>query len=357
MAIGDTMNRNEIINVYNKSEFLKFLEADNNGKILELLNAEGLSILEKSQFKENRIAYILTYSKYKNELFQNSDFLDLFFKTDLNYYYASLGDLQPKTYESIIDKYLKLKPDPGDFAKFFSYFNKDYKLKKIDNWPYDIDVLYEMINKDESEIIDRILEKNNIDMSDKRINIENLILTAKESVLKAQKYRNNTNKIIPEISIPVHMINKGLAKRLLEAYDIFKIRKIINDLQWCTNPEEVNNYIKNKEDNIINNYREFTLNSPYQEIFELLQKMKEASLKKEDNYYTFKSEYTRLINNCNIKYIDTKIEEKYKKNNMYEVYNYLKELSDREISNYIIDYNFEENYHNIMIDIREEYII
>lgn len=47
------------------------------------------------------------------------------------------------------------------------------------------------------------------------------------------------------------------------------------------------------------------------------------------------------------------IQKEYLNPGIFLVYNYLKELSDREIFNYIIDYNFEENYYNIMLDMRE----
>ena len=87
------MDRNEIINEYSKAEFSQFLERDYDGRILDLLDTEGLDILENSILKNERIAYILAFSRYKNELFRNDEFLDVFLETDLNYYYASLSNL------------------------------------------------------------------------------------------------------------------------------------------------------------------------------------------------------------------------------------------------------------------------
>jgi len=348
------MDRNEIINNYSKDDFSKYLENDYEGKILGLMNSEGLAILENSPLKEERIVYILTFSKYRNELFKNSEFLDVFFKTDFSYYYACLGNLQSETYDLILDKYLKLNPSAEDFAIFFSYFNKNYKLEKIKNWPYGIDTLYKIINVEDSGILAYIISNYNIDLSDRRINIEGLISKAKQSVLKMQEDRNMFNEIKPAIDIPVHMVNKNLAKRLLETYDIFKLRRILNNLCFCTDPEEVNNYIKNKEDNIINSYIENTLNSPYHEIFKLFQKMNEMDEMNEfDTYYTIRKEYIKTINACNNKDINDIIQEKYKQSGISGVYNYLKEQSERKISDYIIDYNFEENYYNVMLDVRE----
>ena len=348
------MNKEEIINDYSKGEFARFLETDTSGKIIKLLDEEGLNILEKSPLIKERITYILTFSKYKNELFKDTTFLDLFFKTDLSYYYACLNNMDYKTYDIMIDKYLKQNPSPKDFAVFLSYLDKEYVLKKLDNWSYGIEVLYELINTSNHTIICKIIANYNIDLSDERINIESLINTAKESVLKANEYRNMYNEIIPEINIPVNMVNKNLAKRLLNNYDIFKVRKLINDLEYSSNPDEVNNYIKKEEDNIINSYNDNTFNSPYREIFESFKKMKESSLKGNDEeFYCFRYEYIRLINSYNDENINIVLENEYSNGGISAVYDYLKKLSERELSNYIIDYNFEENYHNIVIDIRE----
>lgn len=346
------MNRSEIINDYSKGEFSRFLETDYSGKILELLNEEGLSILEKSPLKEDRINYILAFSKYKDELFQKEAFLNLFFKTDLSYYYANLNSMKDETYEVMINKYLSLNPSIKELVVFLSYFNKEYILKKLDNWPYGTDTLYELINLGKEEIVNKIIANYNIDLSDSRINIENFVATAKQSFLNAVEQRNMYDKKVPEINIPINMVNKDLAERLLKNYDIFKVRKIVNDLEYVTNTDEVNNYIKTKEDNFINSYNDNICISPYKEIFESFKKMKEALLNDDDNYFEYRYQYVRLINHYDDD-INMILEEKYKKSNINGVYEYLKELSDRELSNYIIDYSFEENYHNIMIDVRE----
>lgn len=51
---------------------------DRNQDILKLFDSEGIEIFKRSEFKEDRICYILTYSNYKNELLKNASFLDLF---------------------------------------------------------------------------------------------------------------------------------------------------------------------------------------------------------------------------------------------------------------------------------------
>ena len=353
LSYGGIMNRSEIINDYSKGEFSRFLETDYSGKLLELLNEEGLCILEKSPLKEDRINYILAFSKYKDELFQNEAFLNLFFKTDLSYYYANLNSLKDETYEVMINKYLSLNPSSKEQVVFLSYFNKEYILKKLDNWPYGTDDLYELINLGKVAIVSKIIANYNIDLSDSRINIEKFVELAKYSALKAVEQRNMNDKKVSEINIPINMVNKKLAERLLDNYDIFKVRKIVNDLEYVTNTDEVNNYIKTKENNFINSYNDNTCISPYKEIFESFKKLKEALLNDDDNYFEYRYQYVRLINHYDDDDINMILEEKYKEGNINGVYEYLKELSDRELSNYIIDYNFEENYHNIMIDVRE----
>lgn len=346
------MNIEEIIIKYSKNDFMNFLKNDYDGKILELFNAEGLNILKKYRYKEERIAYILTYSRYKNELFKNGKFLEVFFKSDITYYYASLDNLDDETYDFMLEKYYGLNPSPENFARLFSYFNSNYKTKKLDNWKYGTDVLYYLVSEDSDLVVSKILNDFEIDLADNRINIERLSLKAKESVLKAQEYKIMHDKDITAIYIPVHMVNANVAKKLLDKYDIFEIRSIINNLEFSTNPENANNYIKKFEEHIINSYNPNILIYPYNEIYHMFSNMKEAEVNQDDAYFTYRSEYINLLNkfNNNIYYT---LEEIYNKNKITGIFDYLKHLSDKELSNYIIDYNFEENYHNIMLDVRE----
>ena len=348
------MNREEIINSYNKEEFMDFLENDNTGKIFELLNEEGLDILYNSRRKEERISYILSFSKYKNELLHNKDFLDIFLDSELSSYYATLENLNDDTYDLIIKTYIEIANSPSQIARLFSYFNTEYKLKVLDSWPYNKEILYELINYDETKIINKIINNYDIDLSNKIINLSSFINKTANTLFKNYEYRNKGLPIQEEINIPVRLINKDLGKKLWNNYDIFQIRSIINKLEYITNPEELNNYIKQKEETIINNYNNNIFNSPYKDIYELIDNM---ILSKEQNnidkYNEYYHKYIEIINKCKILEIHKKLRIYYEEGNREASYNYLKELSNRFLSNYIIDYNFEENYHNIMIDIRE----
>ena len=85
----ESVTKREIINS-NKQDFLDFLDDDYNGKILNLLDDEGVELLKKNSYIEDRIIYILNYSNYVDLLFNNQKFLDLFLSTDISKYYASL---------------------------------------------------------------------------------------------------------------------------------------------------------------------------------------------------------------------------------------------------------------------------
>jgi hypothetical protein len=66
-----------------------------------------------------------------------------------------------------------------------------------------------------------------------------------------------------------------------------------------------------------------------------------------------KEEFEYLCKNTDIKNLSAEIKNIYLKEGIEEVYNYIKKHSDRNISNYIIDYHFEENYHNVILDMNE----
>ena len=120
------MNREEIINEYSKNEFMSFLQNDYSGQILELFNNEGLDILYNSPRREERIQYIITFSKYINELLENNDFLEVFLDSDINSYYAVLRNLKPETYDKMLKKYSETTTNSENIAQLFSYFNIDY---------------------------------------------------------------------------------------------------------------------------------------------------------------------------------------------------------------------------------------
>ena len=128
----ESVKKREIINS-NKQDFLDFLYNDLSGEILNLLDDEGVEYLKKYSDITDRITYILNYSNYVDLLFNNQKFLDLFLSTDISKYYASLKNLNNKTYDLIVNRCLEL--------------NKDYQLKFIDKYDYPNDLIYEMLKR------------------------------------------------------------------------------------------------------------------------------------------------------------------------------------------------------------------
>ena len=348
------MNKEYIINESSKEEFMRFVESDNNGEILKLLDDEGISILNDSPLIEERINYILAYSKYKNELFKNNLFLETFIDTNINNYYANLNNLKTESYDLILNKMFELETYPDKIAKIISYFNKDYILNKLDNWPYGMDMLYRLISSADKEVVNKIINIYNIDLSDKRINISSLARYAKQTIINSSKNKLINGVETPYIHINTNLMTKELAKKIYDKNNIFKAREIINDLSYSTDTTTLNNYIKKEEDSFINNSNEDTLYYPYNKIYEEIENMHKYKEQKDIyNYNESRDRYRTYLEYTHNADARKEIENSYNKNKLQGIYEYLEELSNRSLSNYIIDYHFEENFHNIMIDINE----
>lgn len=354
------MERYDIINNYSKADFSNFLNSDNSGKVLELFNDEGINIIQKSYLKEERINYILAFSPYKNELLQEKNFLDMFLNTNISSYYANLGELSFKTYDTIFKRCIDLNKNSDLIALLFSYFNKEYKLDIIENWVHSEELLYAIFKIDQTEVVQKIIDSHNIDLSSHNINLKSFFANAKESVLKSQAKRNLNNEIVCSINVPSSMIDKKLAEKLFNEYDIFAVRAIINDAYYCSDASFLNEYVKQKEQELINSYNDDKLFFPFDKIYDSYKKYKleEEKIKKdksydEDAYFNYKREFLSVIRSLGDENILSELNLKYEENGLHSAFLYLKVLSDRCLSNYIIDYHFEENFHNVIIDVRE----
>ena len=349
------MDRNKIINEYSKSEFMNFLESDNEGLILTLFDEEGTTILKRSKLKEERINYILNYSKYRNKLLLNINFLDVILNSDISYYYASFNNLSHEVYNEILKRSIDLNKDNDFISNLFSYFNVEYKLDVLNNWPYSYELLYYILRKDEAIVIQKIISTYNIDLLSDDIDLRSFFYKAKEANLIAKAKKNMWEKSSSEINVPSYMITKELADKLWNKYDIFVIRVIINDALYSSDFSIVNNAIKEKERQIINSYNKNEMFSPFKEIYYMFSELKKIRQKDEissDEYYDNRYKLIKFINKFD--FIDFNgLNAIYENNGLEGVFSYLNHLSERTLSNYIIDYLFEENYHNVIIDIRE----
>ena len=350
------MNQKQILLEFTKGEFMNFLQNDSKGKILEIINDEGMVILEKSDRKKERISYILSFSKYVDELFQNPKFLDMFLNSEIDDS-STLNHLKKETYDLLLKRSIELQKDSNYISRLFKKFNTEYKINVLNNWPYSIELLYKILETDEAIVVQKIMDTYNIGLTNYKVDIENFFERAKRFVLEAKSKRNLYDKKNVEINIPAYMINESLAAKIWQTYDIFTIRKIIENARFSTDVSLLNDFVKEKEEKVIKNWDIFTTPYPVKKISALYFK---AQLEKEkatqnDIYEDFvkaKDNLRRFIRENNYNKLYEKLEKQDVKD-LNEIEKYILKLNGQILSNYIIDYLFEENYYNVMIDIQE----
>ena len=178
----DSMTKQTIINS-SKGEFMDFLANDFNGKILELLDTEGLNLLKEYPYINDRINYILVYSKFINKLFLNQEFLDLFLNTNISSYTGSLGNLEPATYNLILTRAKELGKSNQFIAELISYFNPIYQKFLIIRWLYPNNLLYDILNASPYTLGPIILKRFPIDLSNPQIKLSTLLEAGKRLAL------------------------------------------------------------------------------------------------------------------------------------------------------------------------------
>ncbi len=345
----ESVTKREIINS-NKQDFLNFLYNDYKGEILNLLDDEGVELLKKYSYIEDRITYILNYSNYVDLLFNNQKFLDLFLSTDISKYYASLKNLNNKTYDLIVNRCLELNKDVNLTGQLIGYFNKDYQLKFIDKFDYPNDLIYEMLKRKPKLLGKKILEKYNIDLTSHNISIYGLVDAGKSlsfedmTKRKGYSYVNSSGEVF---YLSSDLLNMDVAKKLWNELNVYEYRFLINDANYCGDPTNLNNYAKAKEE-------EFILNTDYPKIYQNIFNM----INKLSNLDSSSNEYRDIFRNL-IRQIQifpneyTNLRMLIFNGEFDEVINLITKSLDEKKSDYIIDYHFEENYYNVMYDLRE----
>ena len=220
------MNSNrkrEIVNL-SKGDFIDFLCNDNKGDLIQVFDDEGVSYLKQYSDIEGRIAYILSWSKYANELFYNNNFLDLFLSTDISSYYATLSVLDSDTYDLIVDRCFELNKDVDYVSKLISYFSKDYQLKFIDRFDYPNDLIYEMFKRNPELVGKKVLEKYNIDLLSHNISIRRVVTAGKELAFKDMARRNETSYFSGDVAtfyLSSDLLNKNVAEHLWNSLNVY----------------------------------------------------------------------------------------------------------------------------------------
>ena len=346
------MNSNrkrEIVNL-SKGDFIDFLCNDNKGDLIQVFDDEGVSYLKQYSDIEGRIAYILSWSKYANELFYNNNFLDLFLSTDISSYYATLSVLDSDTYDLIVDRCFELNKDVDYVSKLISYFSKDYQLKFIDRFDYPNDLIYEMFKRNPELVGKKILEKYNVDLLSHNISIRRVVTAGKELAFKDMARRNNDSYISGDVAtfyLSSDLLNKNVAEHLWNSLNVYEYRFLINDTYYCGDPSILNKYAKVKEEELIlsDNYVE-----PYKNIIDMISKLYNLDANSNEYYDIFR----KLCKEMHIFGNEYFVLRKFLTDGKYEkAIELINKLLDEKKSDYIIDYHFEENYYNIMYDLRE----
>ena len=346
------MNSNrkrEIVNL-SKGDFIDFLCNDNKGDLIQVFDDEGVSYLKQYSDIEGRIAYILSWSKYANQLFYNNNFLDLFLSTDISSYYATLSVLDSNVCDLIINRCFELNKDVDYISKLISYFSKDYQLKFIDRFDYPNDLIYEMFKRNPELVGKKILEKYNIDLLSHNISIRRVVAAGKKLAFKAMARRNNDSYISGDVAtfyLSSDLLNKDVAEHLWNSLNVYEYRFLIDDAYYCGDPSILNKYAKVKEEELIlsDNYVE-----PYKNIIDMISKLYNLDANSNEYYDIFR----KLCKEMHIFGNEYFVLRNFLTDGEYEkAIELINKLLDEKKSDYIIDYHFEENYYNIMYDLRE----
>ena len=345
----DSNRKREIVNL-SKGDFVDFLSSDNKGEIIQVFDDEGVNYLKQYSDIESRIAYILSWSKYANQLFYNNNFLDLFLNTDISSYYATLSVLDSNVCDLIINRCFELNKDVDYISKLISYFSKDYQLKFIDRFDYPNDLIYEIFKRNPELIGKKILEKYNIDLLSHNISIRRVVAAGKELAFKDMARRNEASYISGDVAtfyLSTDLLNKNVAEHLWNSLNVYEYRFLISDTYYCGDPSVLNKYAKVKEEELIlsDNYVE-----PYKSIIDMILKLYNLDANS-NQFYNIIIELNKRAFMFGNKYLEFRtflINRQFDKAIML-----VNKLVNEEKSDYIIDYHFEENYYNIMYDLRE----
>lgn len=345
----ESKKKQEIINT-SKGEFADFLSNDKSGEIINLFDDEGVSYLKHYNDIEGRISYILSWSKYANILFNNQSFLDLFLSTNISKYYATLSVLDDKTCDLIINRCLELKKDVNFISQLICYFNNDYQLKFIDKFDYPNDLIYEIFKRNPMTVGNKILKKYNIDLLSHNISIRKIVDAGKELSFKDMVKRNDNvfaNNYIEPFYLSSDLLNKSVAENLWKQLNIYEYRFLINDANFCGDPSILNKYVKMKEEEFITSDNCI---EPYKQIVELILNLSKLDSNTEEYYDIFVELNKKMIMISNDYLEIRKLLNKKDYNSAIELIN---KIIEEKKSDYIIDYHFEENYYNVMYDLRE----
>lgn len=195
-----------------------------------------------------------------------------------------------------------------------------------------------------------MVKKYNIDLTSHNISIKGLVDAGKSLSFEDMAKRNGDSFVSSDGEIFIlssDLLNTEVAQKLWNELNVYEYRFLINDANYCGNPTNLNNYAKTKEE-------EFILNTDYPKIYQNIFNM----INKLSNLDSSSNEYRDIFRNL-IKQIQifpneyTNLRELIFNGEFAETINLITKSLDEKKSDYIIDYHFEENYYNVMYDLKE----
>ncbi len=260
------------------------LDSNNSCPFIENYSQEILDLLNTlDDHKLLDFLTIVTLDKKANNLvLKLPGMVDLLIKSGLERYKSIIKYLDAEVCDAIIDSLLKKNTSYQEIGQAFSYFNKEYQKNKIINGNLDIELLYQIFNSTQFDIITVILNHYNIDLTH-NINIKDFFEKAKLAYEQSNSYTNKGE----EVNLNPKLVNKKVIDHMWGMYNIYDFRSIIYNMEFVLDCDDINEYIREKEDKIL--------------------------------------------------------EEHFKKNL----------LDNRLQSNIIIDYHFQDNFHDVIINIKE----
>ena len=357
------MNKQEIINDYGKLEFEEFVK---NNNLYDFFDEEGIKALYESPRREERIDYILAFCPKLNELFKNDLFVEVLLSSRFSHFCININNLDYDCVQILMKKMNEKNCSYEEISNKFGYFKEAIKEEMIRSRTLPMDLIYCIFENGRLPDKVAILETYDIDLTREEINIYELFYNAKHSFIQQARNNNFGFKNHKPLSIPSHLITKELAEKIWDKYDIYSLRNIINMAEYAVNSDVIKNYVKYKEEEMIILGTSGKYLPPLDKLYEnVLNIFETQDIIENDNMSgkEYDDIWRKYGNNRSALYHSEYF--KHKKKLFYNIkelienkdINSITQLFENEnhkmLSNYIIDYHFEENYHNIKLDVDE----
>ena len=322
----------------NKAERSNFLENDNDGQIIKMMTDEGIQILDKSENKLDILNYILSMSKYINELYQNENFLKLILKLNKDILFYQFERLNDNTLTYLVNYVLNTNEE-NIIIKIFEHLPVKFQCEYIKNTNLNMEILNKIINSISLEATNIIINKLT---SLSQLEIDYIRLC--EKIEEENMSNTNSFMINAKLTINPNLFDNKTLNDIWNKYNIFELRKIIDTLSYCLDTTNINNFILKKEKETIKEIKENGLIEPLNKLYET------TNIK--DNKEKYDIDINSVIKlypkyKIDINQID--LDDEKNGTCYYDLLNYI----NKTISNYIIDYHFNDIYYNVVADITE----